>query len=41
MLFQMSDHQEGIHVDNRYALNKAWSEMWGHHVGGKFAYFHI
>jgi hypothetical protein len=38
MLYWMSDHQEGKLVDNRYALKKAWKDMWGHHVGGKFAY---
>jgi hypothetical protein len=38
MLYQISDHQKGILLDNRYALNKAWKDMWVHHVGGKFAY---
>jgi hypothetical protein len=38
LLFQMSDHQEGIRVDNRYALTKPWKYMWGHYGGGKFAY---
>jgi hypothetical protein len=36
LLYQMSDHQEGIFVDNRYFLKKAWNDMWGHPVGGKF-----
>jgi hypothetical protein len=29
LLFQMSDHQEGKLVDNRYALIKPWKDMWG------------
>jgi hypothetical protein len=36
LLFQMSDHQEGIVVDNRYSLIQPWKEIWGHYVGGKF-----
>jgi hypothetical protein len=38
MLFQMSDYQKVILVDNRYALNEAWTDMWGHKVGSNFAY---
>jgi hypothetical protein len=38
LLFQMSDHQEGILVNNRYALTKPWKDMLGHHVGGKLDY---
>jgi hypothetical protein len=41
LLFQMSDHQEGKLVDNRYALIKPWKDMWGHYVGGKFPYYFI
>jgi hypothetical protein len=36
LLFQMSDHQEGKLVDNRYDLIKPWKGIWGHYVGGKF-----
>jgi hypothetical protein len=36
LLFQMSDHQEGIVVDNRYSLIQPWKDIWGHYIGGKF-----
>jgi hypothetical protein len=38
LLFQMSDHQEGILVYNRYDLTSPWKDIFGHHVGGKLAY---
>jgi hypothetical protein len=38
MLFQMSDHEKGILVDNRYALTEPLKDMWGNHVWGKFDY---
>jgi hypothetical protein len=38
LLYHMSDHQEEIFVDNRYALKKAWKYMWGHPIRGKFAF---
>jgi hypothetical protein len=41
LLFQMSYHQEGKLVDNRYALIKPWKDMRGHYVGGKFPFFHV
>jgi hypothetical protein len=41
LLFQMSDHQEGVLVDNRYSLIKPWKDLWGHYVGGKFPYYFI
>jgi uncharacterized protein YbaR (Trm112 family) len=41
LLFQMSRHQEGKLVDNRYDLIKPWKDMWGHYVGGKFPYYFI
>jgi hypothetical protein len=41
LLFQMSDHQEGILVDNQYSLIKPWKDMWGHCLGGKFTYYFI
>jgi hypothetical protein len=43
LLFQMSDHQEGIVVDNRYSLIKSWKDIWGNCVGGKFLifFFHL
>jgi hypothetical protein len=36
LLFQMSDHQEGIVVDNRYSLIQTCKDIWGHYVGSKF-----
>jgi hypothetical protein len=32
LLFQMSDHQEGILADNRYSLIDPWEYMWGNYV---------
>jgi hypothetical protein len=41
LFFQMSDHQEGVLVENGYSLIKPWKDMRGHYVGGKSPYYFI
>jgi hypothetical protein len=36
MLYQMSHYQIGTLVDNRYYLKRAWVDIWGNSVGGKY-----